>query len=217
MGRLSYVCGECSEHFTRRSSGRRHNNNLHAGRADIVPLIEYIIARSQGRYVPIRPSWSKRKPNQQPWQKLNTKGERLLSTVTDSTQGIVKPQHDDLAHQSKDGATYSGHNKTSTSSRQQAPISDYPVARNRSYDYVTLQSLFKCNVLFPDFLPINIMWDLLELEGLLFKLVHYQPFDPPLILQNAINQCSRGDNRFLGVKLKQLRQMNSELIGREKH
>lgn len=210
------MCGECSEHFTRRSSGRRHNDSLHGGSADIVPLIEYIVGRSQGMYIPIHPSWTKR--SAQRWKKLDTtKSERVVAAIPDSTRGIVKQRYDSnlmdkySAHESKVSPIYSGNKDAlvDTTSRQQLPFSYYTVPRQRSYDYLTLQRSFKCNLLFPDFLPPNTMLDLLELEELLLKFPAHQAFSPQLILQNAIDQCKRGDNGFLVTKLNQLRQMNS--------
>jgi hypothetical protein len=57
MGRPTYVCATCSEHFTRRYSGKRHNFNIHAGRSEIVPFIEYMAGRSSGKYIASHPSW----------------------------------------------------------------------------------------------------------------------------------------------------------------
>ena len=57
MGRPSYVCTVCSEHFTRRYSANRHNTNLHSGRSEIVPFIEYMAGRSSGKYIASHPSW----------------------------------------------------------------------------------------------------------------------------------------------------------------
>jgi hypothetical protein len=57
MGRPTYVCSTCSEHFTRRYSGKRHNFNIHAGRSEIVPFVEYMAGRSSGRYLASHPSW----------------------------------------------------------------------------------------------------------------------------------------------------------------
>jgi hypothetical protein len=50
MGRPTYVCATCSEHFTRRYSATRHNLTIHDNRGEIVPLLEYIIGRKIGRY-----------------------------------------------------------------------------------------------------------------------------------------------------------------------
>jgi hypothetical protein len=60
MGRPSYVCATCSEHFTRKYSARRHNQNLHNGAAEIVRLIDYLAGRSSGQYRPDNPFWYKR-------------------------------------------------------------------------------------------------------------------------------------------------------------
>jgi hypothetical protein len=46
-----YVCGTCSQHFTRRYNANRHNENIHANRAEIVRFLEYLIGRSIGKYL----------------------------------------------------------------------------------------------------------------------------------------------------------------------
>ena len=46
-----YVCGTCSQHFTRRYNANRHNKNIHANRAEIVRFLEYLIGRSIGKYL----------------------------------------------------------------------------------------------------------------------------------------------------------------------
>jgi hypothetical protein len=51
----SYVCTICSQDFTRKGSGRRHNANLHSGTATIVRYIDYIIGRTSGHYLPSDP------------------------------------------------------------------------------------------------------------------------------------------------------------------
>jgi hypothetical protein len=51
----SYVCTICSQDFTRKGSGRRHNTNLHSGTATIVRYIDYIIGRISGHYSPSDP------------------------------------------------------------------------------------------------------------------------------------------------------------------
>ena len=47
-----YVCVTCPQTFTRRSSARRHNSNLHSNQGIIVQMLEYIIGRSCGRFLP---------------------------------------------------------------------------------------------------------------------------------------------------------------------
>jgi hypothetical protein len=53
--RANYVCTLCSQTFTRRLSGERHNVKLHSGMAPIVRLIDYIVGRIEGRYHPSNP------------------------------------------------------------------------------------------------------------------------------------------------------------------
>jgi hypothetical protein len=50
--RANYVCALCSQTFTRKLSGKRHNINLHLGIAPIVRFMDYIIGRIEGRYRP---------------------------------------------------------------------------------------------------------------------------------------------------------------------
>ena len=61
--RANYVCTLCSETFTRKPSGERHNLNLHSGMAPIVRFIDYIVGRIEGRYQPSNPLLFRRKNN----------------------------------------------------------------------------------------------------------------------------------------------------------
>jgi hypothetical protein len=84
MGRPSYVCATCSEHFTRKSSGKRHNHNLHNGAAEIVRLIDYLAGRSTGQYTPDNPFWYKRN---------NSYHDIGSSTVADSLGNTSQPTY----------------------------------------------------------------------------------------------------------------------------
>jgi len=55
MVRITWVCATCGEHFTRKYSATRHNNNLHAGNGQIVRLLDYIVGRASGQYLPSDP------------------------------------------------------------------------------------------------------------------------------------------------------------------
>jgi hypothetical protein len=57
MGRATYVCATCEEHFTRKYSAARHNLTIHNSRGEIVRLLEYLAGRSSGRYRGSEPSW----------------------------------------------------------------------------------------------------------------------------------------------------------------
>ena len=87
MGRLSYICTVCSEHCTRKYSGKRHNQNLHNGAARIVRLIDYLAGRSSGQYTANNPFWFK--SNNQ----LHNFGSATVSdTVGDTFQSRYNPQ-----------------------------------------------------------------------------------------------------------------------------
>ena len=59
MGRITWVCATCPEHFTRKYSASRHNDNLHFGNGLIVTLLDYIVGRVSGQYLPSDPRTSK--------------------------------------------------------------------------------------------------------------------------------------------------------------
>ena len=59
----NHVCTLCSETFTRKPSGDRHNLNLHSGMAPIVRFIDYVVGRIEGRYQPSNPLLFRRKNN----------------------------------------------------------------------------------------------------------------------------------------------------------
>jgi hypothetical protein len=55
MGKASYICAVCSQDFTRKWSGKRHNQDLHFGTAEIVRVLDYIIGRLSGKYFQANP------------------------------------------------------------------------------------------------------------------------------------------------------------------
>jgi transposase-like protein len=61
MGRLTYVCATCEEHFTRKTSATRHNLTIHGNRGEIVSLLEYLVGRSSRRYHASHPFWYRRR------------------------------------------------------------------------------------------------------------------------------------------------------------
>jgi hypothetical protein len=90
MGRPSYVCTVCSEHFTRKYSATRHNHNLHNGAAEIVRLIDYLAGRSSGQYTPNNPFWFKR---HNPYDDV---GSSVADSVGDAFQPRYIPQQTPL-------------------------------------------------------------------------------------------------------------------------
>jgi hypothetical protein len=177
MGRISYVCAECSEYFTRKTSGKRHNFNIHSGRAEIVSLMEYLVGRGSGKYHPSHPSWFKR--NERNWSFHPGKSYPLDKVVSDSTSGQFAP----------------------VINRPQVIHNYY---ERNSLDFSNLRNKFRSRLLFRSVLPSNTMHLLLELETLLYKHSNYYD-NASRILQNAINQCSSGDEKFLFDMLDRLR------------
>ncbi len=57
----TWVCTICSQTFTRNSSSKRHNTNLHEGKGKYVRYIDYEIGRVQGKYFQNDPSFYKKK------------------------------------------------------------------------------------------------------------------------------------------------------------
>jgi hypothetical protein len=60
-----YACGTCAAHFTRRYNANRHNKIVHTNKSEIVTFVEYLIGRSERKYLPADPMSyrSKRKSN----------------------------------------------------------------------------------------------------------------------------------------------------------
>ena len=84
MGRPSYVCATCSEHFTRKYSATRHNHNLHNGAAEIVRLIDYLAGRSSGQYTPNNPFWYK---HYNPYDNIGS------ATIPDTVGNSFQPRY----------------------------------------------------------------------------------------------------------------------------
>jgi hypothetical protein len=87
MSRPSYVCATCSEHFTRKYSANRHNSNIHGGRSEIVPYIEYMVGRSSGQYLASHPSWFRKQKGSQ-WDRSYPSENRVIT----DTASLFRPE-----------------------------------------------------------------------------------------------------------------------------
>ncbi len=90
MGRPTYVCATCSEHFTRKYSAKRHNFNIHNGRSEIVPFIEYMVGRSSGRYLASHPSWFRKQKGPQ-WNSSYPSENRVIADSSFRPETLVQP------------------------------------------------------------------------------------------------------------------------------
>lgn len=61
MGRITWVCATCAQHFTRRYSANRHNSNLHNAKGIVVGLLDYIVGRLDSNFLSNDPLSYRRK------------------------------------------------------------------------------------------------------------------------------------------------------------
>jgi hypothetical protein len=99
LDRHTWICSICGQGLTRKSTAKRHNNNLHSGAALLVRPYEYIIGRLNGTFSQSDPSLYRRKKDvpdniyqQQPIKKSND----IKATVY--TQSGVSPLHTQPSH-----------------------------------------------------------------------------------------------------------------------
>jgi hypothetical protein len=99
LDRHTWTCSICGQGLTRKSTAKRHNNNLHSGAALLVRPYEYIIGRLSGTFSHSDPTLYRRKKNvidsidqQQPIKKSND----IKATVY--TQSGVSPLHIQPSH-----------------------------------------------------------------------------------------------------------------------
>ena len=102
MSRPNYVSTVCSQHFTRKYSGKRHNFNVHSGRSEIVPFIEYMAGRSSGKYVASHPSWYRKQTELQ----VNRSYQSESPTVAD-TGSSFRPENSQQRFLSPNESPYS--------------------------------------------------------------------------------------------------------------
>ena len=66
MGKPLYVCTSCGEHFTRHTSAKRHNFNIHSNTGYIVTWAEYVAGKAtNSRYQATSTTYSPRRRFQQ--------------------------------------------------------------------------------------------------------------------------------------------------------
>ena len=180
MGRPSYVCTVCSEHFTRKYSGRRHNQNLHNGAADIVGLIDYLAGRSSGQYTPDNPFWHKRA---NPYRNIGTR------TVADSIGITFRSEY--IPQQAPMGTS------------QYSPSPNYPpVDASQTFANPMYRRMQIMNdQSYGTSLSQDTILQIEELKQLVNKYHQYQNIDPGVIVKWAVHGAINGDTKFLHDKL----------------
>jgi hypothetical protein len=179
MGRLTYVCATCSEHFTRKYSATRHNLTLHNGRGEIVRLLEYLAGSLSGRYMPSHPSWYRRTQKWQTPTAHNSDNKSGLAIFADSVGDTFRP-----GNGLQQSPTYKN-SHYSTSPILQA--THKTVAQ--PYGTQSQETSLKIK----------------ELKTLLDK-CHFPYGD--IILRRAVYECSKGDENYLDERLAWLRKID---------
>jgi hypothetical protein len=205
MGRPTYVCATCSEHFTRRYSARRHNLTIHDNRGEIVPLLEYIVGRKNGRYRASHPFWYRRRRSKE--YRIHNFGHANTAVVADSVgDGIRLGLQQQTPFQSiptpPSPPPLSPAPIWLPSAVQPQPqppdVSPYPTERisqhvDRKQDQGT---------------PEETMLKIQELKRLMYK---YPIFSNPDLVIKCVTHFSIiiGDNTLLDEKLEQLRSIDA--------
>ncbi|MBV9176673.1 MAG: hypothetical protein JO297_06520 [Nitrososphaeraceae archaeon] len=102
LGKHNWICSICGQGLTRKSTAKRHNNNLHSGAGLLVRPYDYIIGRLNGTFSQSDPSLFRRKKNVSDsiYQQQHTKSNHIKATVY--TQSGAAPSHIQTSHKSVD-------------------------------------------------------------------------------------------------------------------
>jgi hypothetical protein len=185
MGRLSYVCAACSENFTRKYSATRHNINIHSGRAEIVRLLDYIVGRVSGAYLPSHPSWYKREQKRPTSSDLIYDNKFRRATVADTVGDTFQPR-DGPQQAARDNMYKTSHNSTS-------PIFQPTHTADHQWYGTGLSHVTK-----------------LKIEELKTLLNKYQAYyaDVNEIFKWAVSWSNKGNDKYLDEKLAMLRDLD---------
>jgi hypothetical protein len=129
-GKINYVCTTCSETFTRKASGQRHNSNLHFGTASVVRLFDYVIGRSSGQYLPSDPRDFTLTKKQ---EKIDHEAEKILGDLNDYSflQRMVNAKQKNLGTPGEGIPFLLDLDKTSKrAASSENALNDYQIARS---------------------------------------------------------------------------------------
>jgi hypothetical protein len=211
MGRLTYVCATCEEHFTRRYSASRHNLTIHGNRGEIVSLLEYLVGRSSRRYHASHPFWYRRRREKgiRRFGHATTVADSVRETVLAAAlQGQYQPQRQSLEEQER--YPWQQQQGVSQSIPPAAPAiqesSSYPtdeVFQSQSVDTTDDEET-------TTILSQETRLKIEELKRLLYKYPQYH-YNPAAVVACVIHFCNDDDNSFLDEKLEQLRLLDTAM------
>ena len=82
MGKPNWACAACGMYSSRKSSVKRHIQNIHAGNANFVSFVDYLVGRNMGLYWPCLSPTYQKKEQQQQYDRLYERNERrILETM----------------------------------------------------------------------------------------------------------------------------------------
>jgi hypothetical protein len=205
MGRPTYVCTTCSQHFTRKYSAKRHNITVHHNNGgEIVPLVEYIVGRSSGRYQASHPSWYRRSE-----KSIHKFGHAM---VADSMGHTFRPEGLQRQQQARyqQERCHRQWQQEQSLSPSPAAIQDQPedVLPYPSDQTFQSQSHTTDDEETTTTLSHETRLKIEELKRLICKYPHR---NPGAVINCIIYYCSNGDNTLLDEKLEQLRILDSAM------
>jgi hypothetical protein len=207
MGRLTYVCATCEEHFTRRYSATRHNLTIHNNRGEIVSLLEYLVGRSSRRYHASHPFWFRR-PCQNGIHRFGhatTVGDSLGDTFIHlglQQQGQYQHHQQSLEEQER----YPWQQQQAVSQSIVLQDSSYPTDQTFQSQSIDTTDDEETTTTLSQETRLKIE----ELKRLLYKYPQYH-YNPAAVISCVIHFCNDGDNSFLDEKLEQLRLLDTAM------
>ena len=79
MGKPNWACANCGMYSSRKSSVKRHIQNIHGGNANLVSFVDYLAGRRLGVYLPVfPPTYQKKNDNNKNIDYTNIVKEEIL-------------------------------------------------------------------------------------------------------------------------------------------
>ena len=215
MGRPNYVCTTCSEHFTRKYSAKRHNLTVHHNNGgEIVPLLEYLVRRSSGRYQASHPSWYRRSE-----KSIHKFGRAMVAdsmgdafrtgALQRQQQGQYQYHQQSLENKSDiiGSGSRSNHCRQSPAAIQDQPPDVLPYPTDRTFQS---QSMNTTDDEKTTTLSQETILKIEELKRLIYRYSQYHR-NPGAVINCIVYYCNNGDNTLLDEKLEQLRMLDTAM------
>ena len=81
MSKPNWACANCGMYSSRKSSVKRHIQNIHAGNANFVSFVDYLVGRNIGLYWPMLPPTYQKKNNSNNMKLYERNERRVLETM----------------------------------------------------------------------------------------------------------------------------------------